>query len=105
MRKAKTLIMSAATFLETYIVLSNRNLKLWEKTQNFIEIANIKVVPFGENECEFATKAYGAFGKGRGHKAQLNYGDCMAYATAKSHGMPLLYMGNDFKHTDINSVL
>jgi ribonuclease VapC len=45
------------------------------------------------------------FGKGQGHPAQLNFGDCMAYALAKAHDAPLLYVGDDFARTDISSAL
>ena len=41
------------------------------------------------------------FGKGSGHPAQLNLGDCFAYAMAKQHGVPLLYKGDDFSQTDL----
>ena len=45
------------------------------------------------------------YGKGSGHKAQLNFGDCMSYAVAKSLDLPLLFVGDDFTHTDVESVL
>ncbi|HKU96888.1 MAG TPA: type II toxin-antitoxin system VapC family toxin [Vineibacter sp.] len=48
-----------------------------------------------------AVAAFAAYGKGRGHKAQLNLGDCFAYACAKSLRVPLLFVGDDFTHTDI----
>ncbi|HEX2891440.1 type II toxin-antitoxin system VapC family toxin, partial [Vineibacter terrae] len=48
-----------------------------------------------------AIAAHARYGKGRGHKAQLNLGDCFAYACAKHLRMPLLCVGNDFIHTDI----
>ena len=52
----------------------------------------------------FALEAFRLFGKGR-HRADLNYGDCMAYALAKSTGLPLLFKGNDFVHTDVKRAL
>lgn len=48
-----------------------------------------------------ALQAFAQYGKGTGHKAQLNMGDCFSYAVAKSYRVPLLYIGNDFIHTDI----
>ena len=45
--------------------------------------------------------AYARYGKGRGHPARLNLGDCFAYAMAKQHGVPLLYKGDDFSQTDL----
>lgn len=45
--------------------------------------------------------ASGTYGKLIGHEADLNFGDCFAYACAKALGMPLLYKGNDFARTDL----
>lgn len=52
-----------------------------------------------------AVDAFMAFGRGRNHPARLNYGDCMAYALAKSLDAPLLFKGDDFVHTDVKSAL
>jgi ribonuclease VapC len=60
------------------------------------------VVPFDEPHVEVATKAFLGFGKGR-HRAALNYGDCMTYATARRADRPLLYTGDDFARTDIQA--
>ncbi len=48
-----------------------------------------------------ALSAFNRYGKGSGHKAQLNMGDCFTYAVAKSYRVPILYIGNDFVHTDM----
>lgn len=50
---------------------------------------------------ERAVAAFAKFGKGRGHPAQLNFGDCFAYAMAKAAAVPLLYVGDDFAKTDL----
>jgi ribonuclease VapC len=60
----------------------------------------LRVVAFGTDEACEARRAYVTFGKGR-HPAQLNFGDCMSYAVAKTTGEPLLYKGDDFSQTDI----
>jgi ribonuclease VapC len=52
-----------------------------------------------------AIEAFDRFGRGRGHPAKLNFGDCMAYAVAKAHQVPLLYKGDDFAKTDIATAL
>ena len=52
-----------------------------------------------------AREAYRRYGKGSGHPARLNFGDCFAYALAKDFDEPLLYIGNDFVHTDVQSAL
>lgn len=67
----------------------------------FLHEANIEIVPIGAGEARLAVKAFSDYGKGRGHPAQLNLADCLSYACAKSHGMPLLYKGNDFSRTDL----
>jgi ribonuclease VapC len=57
-------------------------------------------VPFGEAEWRRAADAYVRYGRGR-HKASLNFGDCLAYATAAAAGDSLLFVGDDFRHTDL----
>ena len=59
------------------------------------------LVPIGEREDEIAHQAYRTYGKGTGHPAQLNMGDCFAYACAKAYQAKLLYKGDDFSHTDL----
>lgn len=63
------------------------------------------VVPFDEAMARIAREAYRDFGKGSGHPARLNFGDCFAYAAAKALDEPLLYKGTDFGHTDVRSAL
>lgn len=65
----------------------------------------IGIEPMTERHAEIARHAYRAFGRGSGHAAALNLGDCFAYALAKATGEPLLYKGDDFGHTDIASAL
>lgn len=52
-----------------------------------------------------AVEAVGRYGKGSGHKAQLNFGDCLVYAVARHRDLPLLYVGDDFSHTDLTPAL
>ena len=63
--------------------------------------AGIEVVPIAGEETRSALDACQRFGKGRGHPARLNLGDCFAYACATTRGVPLLFVGNDFVHTDV----
>ena len=58
-------------------------------------------VPIGEREGDVALEAYQRYGKGTGHPAQLNMGDCFAYACATTNAASLLYKGDDFAHTDL----
>ena len=64
------------------------------------KLAAARIISIGEAEQEAAIEAHVRFGKGR-HPAKLNMGDCFAYACARTHGMPLLYKGDDFALTDI----
>ena len=61
--------------------------------------------PVTAEQAKIARDAYRDFGKGSGHPARLNFGDCFAYALAFSTGEPLLFKGDDFSHTDLASAL
>ncbi len=73
------------------------------EVRQFIAMADIQVVAISTADADKALAAYSRYGKGRGHAAQLNLGDCFAYAAAKLHDMPLLFKGDDFSKTDIVS--
>jgi len=60
-----------------------------------------EIVPFDEAQARLAITAFGRFGKGMGHRAQLNFGDCAVYALASTRHEPVLATGNDFKATDL----
>jgi len=68
-----------------------------------LDRAAIEVVAVDQDQAEIARLAWRRFGKGR-HPAGLNYGDCFAYALAKTRRLPLLYQENDFRQTDIAGV-
>jgi len=68
--------------------------------EGLVKELGITVVPFGEAEWRVAVDAFARFGRGR-HKAALNFGDCLAYASAAVAGDTLLFVGDDFKRTDI----
>jgi ribonuclease VapC len=72
-----------------------------EIVQEMLTRTEIDVVEITAETASSALGAFAQFGKGRGHKAQLNLCDCFAYAMAKQHGVPLLYKGDDFAHTDL----
>jgi ribonuclease VapC len=98
--------MSVATLLEATIVISRSKdaLHLQQLDQLISDFA-IEIVPVSLEQGEIARKAHHKYGRGSGHKAKLNFGDCFAYALAKDAGRPLLYKGNDFAHTDIKAAL
>jgi ribonuclease VapC len=67
----------------------------------FLGTAGVRTVGIGGTEADAALEAFSRFGKGRGHPAQLNLGDCFAYAVAKTYRTSLLFKGDDFTKTDI----
>ena len=73
------------------------------KVSEFLEAIEAQDVHVTGLHGEMALDAAKAFGKFSGHKARLNFGDCFAYACAANLGVPLLFKGNDFSHTDIRS--
>ena len=70
-----------------------------------LDAAHIEVLAFTDEMARNAVMAFSNYGKGPGNKAQLNLGDCLVYGAAKSRNLPVLFIGNDFTHTDIVSVL
>jgi ribonuclease VapC len=94
--------MSAANYLEAGIVVdSNRNPLLSRRLDDLIVQTEIEVEAVTPQQANIARAAYRDFGKGSGHPAGLNFGDCFAYALAKSMREPLLFKGDDFSHTDV----
>jgi len=67
----------------------------------FVDLARIRCVEITPDDAATALAAFSRYGKGRGHPAQLNLGDCFAYAVARNQGAPLLFTGEDFSKTDI----
>jgi ribonuclease VapC len=94
--------MSAANYLEAAIVVdANRNPLLSRRLDDLIAQTEIQAEPVTLEQAEIARAAYRDFGRGSGHPAGLNFGDCFAYALAKSTREPLLFKGDDFSHTDV----
>ncbi len=97
---------SAGTLLETSIVVdSRRDPVLSARLDELLQVAGVSVEPVTARQATIARQAYRDFGKSGGHPAGLNFGDCFAYALAKDTGQPLLFMGDDFTHTDLRSAL
>ena len=69
--------------------------------ERFCDRAGIQVAPITAETAGTALDTFLRYGKGQGHPARLNMGDCFAYAMAKQHAVPLLYKGDDFAHTDL----
>jgi ribonuclease VapC len=97
---------SAANFVETALVIdASRDPIASRRFDDLIKVARITIEPVTEAQARIAREAYRDFGKGSGHAAKLNFGDCFAYALAKVTGEPLLFKGDDFGYTDINQAL
>jgi ribonuclease VapC len=101
-------VMSAANLVETSIVLRGLRKIAPEKAErwldDFVKAAGIRIEAVTADQAQMARSAHLRFGKGTGHGAGLNYGDCFAYALAKAMDAPLLCKGHDFPLTDIGVV-
>lgn len=102
---AARLHISAATALEVSIVLDNRHApQQRRRLDDLLHLLGAEVVPFDEEQWRVARQAYQDFGRGSGHPARLNMGDCFAYALHRVTGEPLLYVGDDFSAAGVPRV-
>jgi ribonuclease VapC len=103
--EAETKIISAANILETGIVLeARRGDAAGREFDLFVRDVELEIVSADSEQMEIARAAWRRYGKGR-HKAGLNFGDCFAYALAKSMNEPILFKGDDFMYTDLLPVV
>ncbi|MEI9900744.1 MAG: type II toxin-antitoxin system VapC family toxin [Hyphomicrobium sp.] len=72
-----------------------------QRANRFLESSRIVVIDITDEIGRAALDAFDRYGKGRGHPAQLNMGDCFSYAAARVLGVPLLYKGADFAQTEL----
>ena len=93
-------VISAATLAEALIVARRRNVA--EELAALIDGLGMTISPVTEASARRTAQAYAQWGKGV-HPAGLNFGDCFAYALAKEHGCPLLFVGQDFGRTDLTA--
>ena len=97
---------SAANYFESAIVIdARRNYDLSIEFDHLIEDAKLVIEPVTPEQARIARQAYRYYGRGSGHPANLNFGDCFAYALARDKREPLLYKGDDFVHTDIRAAI
>lgn len=100
--RAEIVRLSAANLVEAAIVTDRwRSSPAERGLDDFLSGVVARIEPVTHEQALVARAAYHRFGKGSGHPARLNYGDCFAYALAKVMGEPLLFKGHDFVHTDI----
>ena len=103
---AFSVAMSAATFVEISVVLNGgRDAIALRRFDDFISENGIVIEPATESQARIAREAYRDFGRGSEHPANLNFGDCFAYALAVTKKESLLFKGDDFRHTDIEPAL
>ena len=99
---ARNSVMSAPTVAECLIVLTARHgpvaRTIFERVRTEIKLA---VAHFTDEHAAAAQRAFLQYGKGRGHRAALNFGDCITYAAAQLSHEPLLAVGDDFPETDL----
>lgn len=103
--EADVVRVGAPTLVETGMVLAGRRgSPVGRELEALVRELGITVVPFGETDWHRALDASNRFGRGR-HAASLNFGDCLAYATAAAAGDTLLFVGQDFRKTDVRSAI
>jgi ribonuclease VapC len=100
--EAENLCMSAASYLELSIVIDSRkDATLSREIDELIERFAIVIEPVTPEQARIARAAYRDYGRGSGHPANLNFGDCFSYALARAKREPILFKGADFMHTDL----
>ncbi|GAA1904892.1 type II toxin-antitoxin system VapC family toxin [Lapillicoccus jejuensis] len=105
-RTASRLGISAGTLLEVGVVVDRRGQPLLSRRLDaLLEEWQVEVHPVTESQARIGRAAYRDFGKGSGHPAGLNLGDCFSYALARETRRPLLFVGGDFVHTDVVDAL
>lgn len=104
--QAESARISAANYLETAIVVDGRaDPVLSRRLDELIDALGIGITDVSDEHARIARSAYRDYGRGSGHPARLNFGDCFAYALASATKQPLLFKGEDFIHTDVRTAL
>lgn len=97
---------SAANYFESAVVVDRwKNPKLSRRFDELMEQFDIIIEPVTPEQARIARQAYRDYGRGSGHAANLNFGDCFSYALARAMREPILYKGDDFIHTDLRSAV
>ncbi|MFT4286538.1 type II toxin-antitoxin system VapC family toxin [Nocardioides sp.] len=102
MRDAPSLRMSTPTMLELSLVLGPERIA---RATDLVQESGTGLEAFTKDHLLVAQQAHARYGRGSGSPAKLNFGDCMSYALAKVRDEPLLFKGDDFRHTDVTSAL
>ena len=100
--RQETHLLSAASLVEAQAVIAGRtSADAFDVLDKLVLDLNVEVISLNVGRAELARKAYLRYGKGQGHRAQLNYGDVMTYALAKDRAEILAFVGEDFNLTDL----
>lgn len=103
---AKARRISAVNYVEAAVIIDgSRNPIASRRFDDLFRVAELAVEPVTKTQARIAREAYRDFGKGSGHSAGLNIGDCFAYALAKEASEPILFKGDDFNRTDLISAI
>jgi ribonuclease VapC len=103
--EARPRLISAASLFEAGIVIESRlGVEAGGDLDDFVADVGLEIEPVTAHQVGIARQAYRTYGRGN-HPAALNFGDCFAYALAKTSGLPLLFKGGDFAQTDITPTL
>jgi ribonuclease VapC len=110
LKKASARLLSAANYVEAGTVMAGRlagarGTKAIAVLDEFLDTLMVDIVPVDDRLARAAIRARVEYGKGFGTRGGLNFGDCFAYALAREHAAPLLYVGDDFSRTGIRSAL
>lgn len=104
--EADRIFASTATLFEASCVMAaDRFSEGGKRLEALVDLLDLTKVAFDDVQLQLARSAYAVYGRGSGHPAALNLGDCFSYALAKSRNLPLLFKGDDFIHTDIRPAL
>lgn len=102
MATAESLSMSAASYVEMGVVVDNADdPSLSRRLDHLLERAGVEIAAVDADQARLARAAHRDFGRGTGHPARLNFGDCFSYALATQRRDSLLFVGDDFGHTDV----
>ena len=105
LEEARVRLLSAVTRVELTFVIEGRKGEAGRADlERLLNDGEFEVAAVTPQQAMIAITAFRTYGKGR-HPAGLNIGDCFSYALARATGHPLLFKGNDFKHTDIQPAL
>ena len=106
MEAARVVRISTASYLESNIVVGKyKDPILTARLEEILENPGMQIEPVTAAQAKIAWEAYRNFGKGSGHPASLNFGDCFSYALAREKREPILFKGDDFVHTDLRAAV